>query len=96
MNKLRVLPACILGLASLGFSASVFAETDPVTGVVDTTTGAVQDAGQGSMDAAHAVGKGTVDTAHEGAKMTHEAVKGTGDAVNAVGQGTMDTMQGKQ
>lgn len=83
MTKLTLLPAIVLGVASLGLSAGAFADgQNPVNQVVKGTHETVKKAGQGTMEAVDRTGKAT-----------NSAVKGTGKAVDAVGQGTQDTVK---
>jgi len=99
MKKLLVLPALLLGVASLGLSSGAFAityehPTNPVTNSVHATTNAVKDVGDGTVDAAKDVGQGTVDAAHDVGTMGKDAVKDTDEAVKAVGQGAEDVLTG--
>jgi hypothetical protein len=83
MKKMTILSALLLGIASLGFSAGVFADDqNPVSQVVTGTT-----------DAVGAVGQGAEDTLDQTGKTAGDAVQGTGDAVQAVGQGTGDAVK---
>jgi hypothetical protein len=96
MKKLLVLPALILGVASLGLSAGALATShnDPVDSTMQAGTNAVKDVGEGTMDAVEGVGQGTVDAAHAVGTAGKDTVEAGGDVVKDVGEDVGDVLTG--
>jgi len=99
MTKLLVLPAFVLGVASLGLSSGALAATydhptNPVANSMHATGNVVKDVGDGTLDAAKDVSEGTVDAAHDVGTVGKDAVKDSGEAVKDVGQDVGDVLTG--
>jgi hypothetical protein len=96
MKKLLVLPALILGVASLGLSAGALATSHngPVQSSMHAGTNAVKDVGEGAVDVTKDVGQGTVDAAHAAGTAGKDTVEAGADVVKDVGQDVGDVLTG--
>jgi len=95
MKKLLVLPALILGVASLGLSSGALANhQNPVESTMQAGTDVMKDVGEGSMDALEGVGEGTVDAAHAVGAAGEDTLDAGGNVVKDVGEGVDDVLTG--
>ena len=93
MKKLLVLPALILGVASLGLSSGALAtHHGPVESSMHAGTNAVKDVGEGAVDVTKDVGKGAMGAVGAVGTAGKNTVKAGGDIVKDVGQDVGDVL----